>query len=501
MDLNNALLKSWFTARRLAKQVCVAALVTAVAIPLTASRAPSLLERIQSSGELVVISRNGPTTYYEGQSGYTGFEYTLASAFARHLGVALRIEEMEDLGAIIDAVGHKGHFAAAGLTVTERRKHKVQFGTPYLEVTQDLIYHPDTPRPASVEDIIGKRIVVIGNSAHAERLRELQREYPDLAWEERHDVEMLDLMEMVHNQKIDFAVVDSNAFDLNTSLYPKAKLAFSISDQQPLAWAFALSDDTSLVDAANAFLTEFKTSGALVDLKERVYGHLGEMTYSDALVFTKRLNTRLPKWKSLLQGAAEENALQWELLAAMSYQESHWNPRAKSPTGVRGFMMLTQSTAKEMKVKNRLNAEQSIEGGARYFRKLLDRLPENITGLDRLWLAMAAYNVGYGHVEDVRIITQQHGGNPNKWADVKEYLPLLSKRQYYKHTKHGYARGQEAVDYVQNIRNYYTVLAWNEVEQERLTQLAMTEPKAETSDFNSLISQLVANDSFAGASM
>jgi len=162
-------------------------------------------------------------------------------------------------------------------------------------------------------------------------------------------------------------------------------------------------------------------------------------------------------------------------------------------------MMLTRSTAKEMKVKNRLNAEQSIFGGARYYRKLLNRMPETITGPDRMWLAMAAYNAGYGHVEDARVITQQHGGNPNKWSDVKEYLPLLTKRQYYKYTKHGYARGHEAVDYVQNIRNYYTVLAWNEVEKERLTQLAMSEPKAQSSEFNSLISELIANESFTAS--
>lgn len=501
MSWKKTLKSTWQLARRLGKQARIALMVAAISAPLTTSRLPSVLEQIQASGELVVISRNGPTTYYEGQSGYTGFEYTLASAFADYLGVQLKVKEVEDLGQMIDEVGHGGHFAAAGLTVTERRKHKVDFALPYLEVNQELVYHTDSAKPKSIADLLGKRIVVISNSAHSERLRQLQRDYPALTWEERSDVEMLDLLEMVHNQKIDYAVLDSNAIELNSSLYPKAKVAFSISEAEELAWAFPISDDKSLISAANDFLSGFKASGALVDLKERVYGHLGEMTYSDALVFTKRLKSRLPKWKTLLQQAADDNGLQWELLAALSYQESHWNPRATSYTGVRGFMMLTLNTAKELAVENRLNPEQSINGGAVYFRRLVDRLPENITGNDRLWMALAAYNVGYGHVEDARIIAQQHGGNPNKWADVKEYLPLLSKRQFYKFTKHGYARGQEAVDYVQNIRNYYTVLAWNEVEEERLTQLAMTETKSEGSDFNSLISQLVASDSFATTSM
>ncbi len=454
-----------------------------------------MLERIQASGELVVISRNGPTTYYEGPNGLTGFEYTLANAFAKHLGVKLVIREVEDLGFMLDEVGNNGHFAAAGLSITEKRAQKVAFSSPYLQVNQELIYHTGTPRPKTVEDIIGKHIVVVANSAHAERLRQLQREHPALTWEERHDVEMLDLLEMVHNKKIDYAILDSNARELNTGLYPRAQAAFVVAESQQVAWAFPHQSDNSLRVAADRFLQDYAASGALVELTDRVYGHLSEMTYSDHLVFTKRMKSRLPEWKGLLQQAAEATALPWEILAALSYQESHWNPRAVSRTGVRGFMMLTLTTAKEMAVSNRLDAEQSIRGGALYFRKMLDRLPENIVGQDRLWLAMAAYNVGYGHLEDARLITQQHGGNPNKWADVKEYLPLLAKRQHYKFTKHGFARGQEAVDYVQNIRNFYTVLAWNSVEEERLTQLAMSDTKAENSEFNSLISRLVGGES------
>lgn len=497
MRRKQTLRKFWYGLRRLAKQLKILTLAAAVCAPLVGSRMPGTLEQVQASGKLTVMSRNGPTTYYEGNEGYTGFEYRLLQSFAAYLNVELEIVEQEDLNRIIDEVGHGGQFASAGLTQTPKRSKKVNFSQPYLTVTQQLIYNGDQTRPTSVEDLIGKHILVIGGSSHAERLRQLQKEYPDLAWEERHDIEMLDLLEMVHNQKVEMAIIDSNAVELNAALYPKAKVAFNISETEAIAWAFPQSNDTSLIDAANQFLTEFKSSGALAEIKEVFYGHLGEIGYSDALVFARRMEDRLPKWKPQLQEAATNVQLDWLLLAALSYQESHWNPKAKSPTGVRGFMMLTRSTAKEMNIKNRLNPEDSIRGGSRYFRKLLDRIPETVTGQDRIWFALAAYNVGYGHLEDARILAQQHGSNPNRWSDIKDYLPLLSKRQYYKFTKHGYARGQEAVSYVQNIRNFYTILAWNEVEQERLTQVALNEPEDNESEFNSIISEVVSNQLFA----
>ena len=146
----------------------------------------------------------------------------------------------------------------------------------------------------------------------------------------------------------------------------------------------------------------------------------------------------------------------------MSYQESHWNPRARSFTGVRGMMMLTLRTAKELGVKNRLDPKQSIFGGAKYLAKLRKRMPDNIAEPDRTWMALAAYNVGYGHLTDARKLTKLDGGDSTRWMDVKDYLPRLSQKRYYKQTRHGYARGNEPVSYVQNIRRYFDVLVWNE---------------------------------------
>jgi membrane-bound lytic murein transglycosylase F len=508
MSWKRKIVKLWRGLNRLAEQIKIVILTLAVTVPLVGSRMPTMLEQVQSQGKLVVLSRNGPATYYEDANGYTGPEYVLASAFAKHLGVKLEVVEEENLSRLIDVVGEKGHLAAAGLTITPKRQRSVVFSKPYMKVTQQLVYNAEEPKPKTITDLIGKHVLVVANSSHAEHLRELQKLHPELKWEERSDVEMIDLQEMVHHKKIDFAIVDSNSFELNSAIYPQAKVAFDITEAESLAWAFPISHDTSLLDAANEFLSEFELSGKLDEIRETFYGHLDEIDHNDALMFSRRVASRLPKWQPLIEAAAEEAELDWRLLAALAYQESHWNPVAESRTGVRGFMMLTRTTAKEMKVSNRDNAAQSIKGGTLYFRKLLDRIPENITGEDRFWFALAAYNVGYGHVEDARVLAERNGADPNQWADVREYLPLLSKRQHYKFTKHGYARGYEAVTYVQNIRSFYSILARNEIEKERLTEVAMSHddesaPKDEetNSEFNSIISEVIAKQRFSASAL
>lgn len=473
-------------ARRFGKVLLTLVFCLLCATTLVRSKLPSTLQSVLENGQLVVISRNGPTTWYEGPNGYTGFDYEIASEFAKSLGVELVIQDEENLAVMINKVGAgKAHFAAAGLTVTPKRSEKVNFSQPYLHVTQQLIYRAGEPKPSSIQDLIGKNILVVGNSSHAENLSRLRQSVPQLRWEERSDLEMLDLLEMVHSGKIDYTIIDSNSYEINSTLYPKALVAFDISEPEGLAWAFPKSKDLSLYNKAQAYFDQLHASGGFETTHDTYYGHLGEINYSGALLFTHRLKSRLPKWEEQLKAAAEKESLDWQLLAALSYQESHWNPSAISPTGVRGFMMLTQDTAKDLGVDNRLDAEQSIYGGARYFRNIHSRIPERIQEPDRTWLALAAYNVGMGHLEDARILTEHHGGNPDKWADVMQNLPLLAKRQYYKHLAHGYARGWEAVDYVQNIRNFHTIIAWYGVEKNRLHEIELAQQEQSEPEFES----------------
>jgi membrane-bound lytic murein transglycosylase F len=152
------------------------------------------------------------------------------------------------------------------------------------------------------------------------------------------------------------------------------------------------------------------------------------------------------------------SGVDWRLVAALAYQESHWDAAATSPTGVRGLMMLTEETADRLQIKDRLDARASILGGARYFALLKDALPPRLPEPDRTYLALAAYNIGIGHLEDARILAQRSGLNPDKWQDVRQVISKLAEPDTYQSLKHGYARGGEATQLVDNIRNYYDIL-------------------------------------------
>ncbi|MCB1669158.1 MAG: membrane-bound lytic murein transglycosylase MltF [Pseudomonadales bacterium] len=456
-----------FHLRRTTKRMLYACLLFVAALTLSTSRAPGTLEVIQNRGVLRIITIPGSTTYFEDGKGKAGFEYLLTKAFARHLGVKLEISVMESVNSALIAVGTPvGDFAAAGLTITPERKKRFRFSIPYHHTSELLIYRQGERRPTSVADLRNGRLLVLKGSSHLERLQQLKQQYENLSWEEL-DEDMLRLMQLVHEGETDFAIVDANAYRVDRSIYPKAKAAFDISPPQPLGWVFPQNGDGSLLKAANQFLKEYEKSGKLSKLWDQFLGHTKKFSVAGSQLFMSRMNSRLPKYQGMFKETADKYAIDWLLLAAISYQESHWNPKAKSPTGVRGLMMLTLSTAKEMGVKKRLDPEQSLDGGARYFLKAKERIPSQIKEPDRTWFALAAYNIGLGHLEDARVLTDRAGKNPNLWSDVSEHLPLLQQKKFYSTVRHGYARGKEPVQYVQNIRHYYDILKLHIRESEK----------------------------------
>jgi membrane-bound lytic murein transglycosylase F len=440
---------------------------------LTSSGIPSLLDRVISSGSLSIVSSNGPNTYYEGPFGYTGFEYELTEAFANHLGVALKIKDrptFTDMLASIQA--NNGSFAANNLSVTPERQKLLDFSVPYMQVKQHVIYRRGDKRPKTIDDLLDSDIVVIANSSHAEFLRSLKETFPTLLWREVDEVEPLDLLESVHSGRADITIVNSTFYTANRNIYPKARRAFDLHEEKNIAWAFPKSNDRSLFRAANSFLVAYRDSGALKKLRDKYFENK-RLDEGGALTFSMHIDNRLPEWEEYFKKTADEFNLDWLFIAAVSYQESHWNASARSYTGVRGLMMLTQRTAEDLGIEDRLDPEQSIYGGAKYLTQQVARLPERIKNPDRLWMALASYNVGYGHLEDARVITQTQGGNPDLWNHVKKRLPLLSQKKFYNKTKHGYARGWEPVQYVERIRNYHDILVWHHESQQRRLALEL----------------------------
>lgn len=438
------------------------------------AESPSVLDQIRKQNELVVLTRNNPTTYYAGANGPTGFEYDLAQLFADYLGVKLRIVVPENFNAIIPNVAQRNvHLAAAGLTITDERKKWVRFGPSYQSITQQLIYRSGRPQPRSLDDLPGGTIEVVAGSSHAARLRELSRNLPSLVWKSDDQAGDSELLSRVWNKSIDYTIADSNAFMLNQRFYPELRVAFDVSQPQQLAWAFPKGKDKSLYKEAVRFFTLIRHNGQLAQLRERHYSHVRDFDYVGTRIFLRHIDQRLPRYLEYFKEAAHKYKLDWRLLAAIGYQESHWDHRAISPTGVRGIMMLTRRTAAEMGYRNRIKPQNSIHGGARYFQKLKSRLPAHITEPDRTWFALAAYNMGMGHLYDVRTLTAQLNGDPDKWIDVKKHLPLLMQKRWYQKTRYGYARGLEALQYVENIRSYYDILAWQNENENPATPLRL----------------------------
>ncbi|HET7370053.1 MAG TPA: membrane-bound lytic murein transglycosylase MltF [Gammaproteobacteria bacterium] len=439
-------------------------LVGAAALALllaTCAQPPSLLAQIKELGVLRVVTRNSPTTFYFGPRGPAGFEYDLARLFAEDIGVRLEVYAPLSLTDVLNAV-RDGYadIAAAGLSVTRTREQHLRFGPPYQYVTQKVIYRYGEPRPDSPAELVDHSLMVVADSSHAERLEALHKQYPKLEWLASDAVESEELLAQVAHGDLDYTVADSNEFALDRRYYPELRAAFDLKAPEPLAWAFRRTGDLSLYHAAVAFFSRIRADGKLAQIIERYFGASDDFDYVGTRTFIHDIKTLLPDYQPWFREAGDDTGIDWRLLAAIGYQESHWDPHAVSPTGVRGVMMLTLSTAGDLGIENRINPEQSIIGGAQYFALMKERIPDEVREPDRTWMALAAYNVGIGHIFDAREITRERGGNPDRWIDVRASLPLLTEKKWYSQTKYGYARGEQPLIYVANIRSYYSILNW-----------------------------------------
>lgn len=435
---------------------------------------PILLEEVWRTGVLKVATRYSPSTYYQGAEGATGFGHDLVAAFGRDMGVRVEFLVYDSLGEIIQAVSQgEAHMAAAGLTITKERRDTLRFTQPYQDVHVQLVYRQGETRPRDLADTSGSYIHVLADSSHLETLSRLRQEHLGILPQPHCLMDLEEMLAHVASGEYDYALADSNEMAIIRHFYPELRTAFDIGQPRHLAWAFSRNAETSLLHAANRFLEKSQDNGLLARLKERYYGHLEEFDYVGTRAFIRHVSDRLPRFERLFKQAAKKYGLDWRLLAAIGYQESHWEPDAVSPTGVRGIMMLTQATARQVEIDNRTDPGQSIVGGARYVVRVKDKIPERIPEPDRTWMALAAYNVGFGHLEDARKLTQGLGHDPDRWADVREHLPLLSRKKWYERTEHGFARGWEPVDYVENIRTYHDILVWLTEREQRRAWLAL----------------------------
>jgi membrane-bound lytic murein transglycosylase F len=445
----------------------------------TCSSQPPILDQVIDTGELRVVTRNSPTSYTISPDGPTGPEYDLVRAFAEDLGVTLVIHSVDTVSELLPMLlSGQAHMAAAGLSITESRREYLHFGHPYDSVDVHLIYKLGTGRPRSIDDILDRSIEVVASSSHVEILDTVKQEYPDLTWNENADVEFADLLTKVAMAEIELTVADSPDFNIQRHFYPDLRVALDLVIDDPVAWAFPKGDGDSLLARADEFIIVSERSGFLARVHDRYYGHTKKYDYVGTRNFIRHFESRLPRYRPMFEAAGENWDVDWRLLAAIGYQESHWRSQAVSPTGVRGIMMLTQDTADYLGIDDREDPEMSIHGGAQYFARQTERVADTVPEPDRTWMALAAYNVGFNHIKDARTIVELQGGDPDRWIDMSGALPLLSQRKWYSKLPYGYARGWEPVLYVNNIRAYYNILKWL-TDQEESEEEAIDDSAAE----------------------
>ena len=436
-------------------------IVTIAALVGTCSSPPPILDQVLETGELRVVTRDSPTAYRIGPNGPSGPEFDLVQAFADDLGVALVVEPVASVSEILPKLlSGEAHMAAAGLSITDSRREYLNFGHPYDSVDVHLIYKLGTGKPRELEDVIDRSIEVMAGSSHVDLLEALQESYPDLTWTENADIEVAQLLTKVATGEVELTVADSPDFDIQRHFYPDLRVALDLEIGDPIAWGFPKGSADSLLARADDFLIRADRAGLLAQVHDRYYGYTKKFDYVGTRNFIRHYENRLPRYRKMFEQAGAEWGVDWRLLAAIGYQESHWRSQAVSPTGVRGIMMLTRDTADYLGLDDRRDPFTSIVGGAEYIARQTERVADTVAEPDRTWMALAAYNVGFNHIKDARTIVEWRGGDPDKWIDLSEALPLLSQRKWYSRVPYGYARGWEPVLYVNNIRAYYNILKW-----------------------------------------
>ncbi|MDH2925667.1 membrane-bound lytic murein transglycosylase MltF [Lonepinella koalarum] len=429
---------------------------------------------IQKNKTLVVGTVNNPVSYFIDGNGQSGLEYELSKAFADYLGVELEIKPLENSVALFDALSkHEINIAAANLLYQPQKVDTFQLGPSYYSASWQLVYRKGQPRPNSLNQLKGSLVIASGSELD-NILQEKQASNPKLTWSVSKKENQEELLLQVADGKIAYTIANSIDVSAIQQVKPEIAVAFDVTDESTVHWYLPNSSYNELQAALLDFMNGAIENGLIARIEEKYFNHFTKFDYADMRSYTNAIENILPKYTALFE--KYKGDLDWRLLAAIAYQESHWDKDATSPTGVRGIMMLTKATAERMKIIDRTDPEQSIKAGSEYLHWLISQVPDSIPQEDRIWYALIGYNMGLGHLLDVRRLTKNLGGDPDKWSDVKNNLPLLAEKRYYSNLKYGYARGYEAFQYVENIRRYMnSIINYHRVQENQNNENQPTE--------------------------
>ncbi len=428
------------------------------------------LERIKERGTLRVALIATPPLFFPDESMLRGLDYDMVSDYADFINTRLEIITANTTAELIELLKQgKAHIAIVD-SVPKITAEDIITSTPYHPNKWHVIGNRGNPLPENIEQITPNRLVVAKDSGPAMVMQRLKKRYASLYWLELPDGNNRQVLEQVNLDNFKLSIINADVYSYYRHLYPEIKVAFSLDQSYPSYWLSEEESDSSLTESIDRFIKRYKLNGKLEQLYQTYFRHINDFDYVDSTYYLHRIEVLLPEFMHFFIEAANNYSFDERFLAAVSYQESHWDTKAISVTGVRGLMMLTKDTAKRVGVTDRLDPQQSIFGGAEYLNLLKNSLPEDIKEPDRSWLTLAAYNIGLGHLEDARILTERSGDDPDLWIDVEKHLPKLSQLKWYEQTRYGYARGREPVDFVRKIRRYFDILRLYQ-QEELLEQL------------------------------
>ena len=405
---------------------------------------------------LYAVVRTTPAAWYFERDTSKGIDHDLLTLFAESLDLELEIDHVPNTAAALDALCNpRGQLAVGLLTSPSAGSDKFRAGPRYGALRQQLLRRFDQARPSSTTELVMKDVEVGAEPAQIETLRRLKQRNGDLTRLNVHeDLSPHDLIELTDRGFVEYTVADSHAVRMTKRFYPRIKETFDLSGELPLHWIFGECAGDRIVSSAEAFFASAETNGTLKQIFDRYHGHATQLSYPEKLTFIENVQRRLGRYKPLFVEAARETGLDWRLLAALGYQESRWNPKAHSPSGVEGLMMLTLDAAKQVNVWDRNDPYQSIIGGAHFLLDLKKRLPSGVEEPDRTWFALAAYNAGLARVERAMKAARDKGRNSLLWVEVRDFLrtsPSKRKRPL-----------NVPLTFVYNVRAYRDVLAWSD---------------------------------------
>jgi len=439
--------------------------VLAVVVSLSACRnrpETTVLDRIITRGEIVVITRNNPWCYYLYRDQPEGFEYELARAFADRLGVSLKVRVARSWEQMIpDLLAGKGDFIAADMAMTPERRTQAAFSQAYLSSEPYVIVRRGSRRIQSLDDLAGETIHVARGTSYQERLKALQASGLSITIALHRGLETSELIRMVADRTIDMTVADHFVAALTQRYYPWIDLAVPIGKSESSGWAVDPKAG-HLLSRINTFFTTIRQNGEFDRIYNRHFSGLDDFDFVDLRAYHREIKKTLPAYRGFIEEIADRFGFDWRLIAAQIYQESRFNPQAVSRRDAHGLMQITLKTAEDLGVVDIYDACQNVEAGVRHLKDLFE-FYDHARGEDRLWIALAAYNVGVGHLLDARNIAREQGLNPEKWSSLQKTLPLLAKPEYYQKAQYGYCRGTEPVAYINKINLYYSILKFQDV--------------------------------------